>query len=159
MTQGHQRLKASPLSPCSSPRLEGFGDFLWPPTRQTDVERSPVPRAANTNACCFPPADGAYCSDSSDTVTHQIAEASQVQGSNLLCLSAVKRVCQLTGQGEKQPLPSVSLYVHFIGMERDLRRGDAFSSSTAIKSSGCQNHLNTCSLLGLLVPRLRVLPM
>lgn len=48
MTRGRQRLKASPLSPCSGPTLEGFGDFLRPPTRRTDVERSPVPRAMDT---------------------------------------------------------------------------------------------------------------
>lgn len=33
MTRGRQRLKASPLSPGSGPMLEGFGDFLLPPTR------------------------------------------------------------------------------------------------------------------------------
>lgn len=54
MTQGRQRLKASPLSPCSGPVLEGSGDFLPPPTRPTDVERSPVPRDRDTTTCCFP---------------------------------------------------------------------------------------------------------
>lgn len=57
MTQGRQRLQASPLSPGSGPTLEGFGDFLPPPTRRTDVVRSPVPRALHTTACCFSPID------------------------------------------------------------------------------------------------------
>lgn len=32
--------------------LEGFGDFLLPLGRQTDVERSPVPRALDTATSC-----------------------------------------------------------------------------------------------------------
>lgn len=55
MTQGHWPLEAFPLFPSSGLLFEGLGDFLPPPTRQTDVERSPVPRAQDTAACCPPP--------------------------------------------------------------------------------------------------------
>lgn len=55
MTQGHWPLKAFPLFPSSGLVFEGFGDFLLPPTRQTDVERFPVPKAQDTAACCPPP--------------------------------------------------------------------------------------------------------
>lgn len=151
MTRGRQRLKASPLSPCSGPMLEGFGDFLRPPTRRTDVERSPVPRAADTSACCFPLADGA-CHDTQNsyTVTHQTAEASQVWGSNLLCFSAVKRVCKLNWtrvkNNHRPPCLALSpLYRN----AADLSRGNAFSFFTVIKSSGSHGYWNTGSLLGL----------
>ena len=61
MTRGRQWLKpfcAPTPTSGSGPALEGFGDFLPPPTRQTDVERSPVLRAPDTTAGCFSPADG-----------------------------------------------------------------------------------------------------
>lgn len=103
MTQGRQWLKASPLSPCSGPVLEGSGDFLPPPTRPTDVERSPVPRDLDTTACCFPLADGA-CDhrQTSYTVTHQRAEPSQVRGSNLLGISAARKMYERNRMRVKQ---------------------------------------------------------
>lgn len=138
MTRGRQRLKASPLSPCSGPMLEGFGDFLRPPTRRTDVERSPVPRAADTSACCFPLADGA-CHDTqnSHTVTHQTAEATQVWGSNLLCFSAAKRVCKLnwTRVKNNHRPPCLALSPLYRNAE-DLSRGNAFSFFTVISPLG-----------------------
>lgn len=96
MTRGRQRLKASPLCPCSRPMLEGLGDFLRPPTRRADVERSRVPRAADTALVVSRLQTGPATADNSDTGPHRRVGASQVRGSHLLCVSAVKRVCELS---------------------------------------------------------------
>lgn len=81
MTQGHRPLEASSLFPRYGLMLEGFGDFLPPPTRRTDVGRSPVPRTQDTQLPAVPHLQTCH------TVTNHRVESSWVLGSSLFCIS------------------------------------------------------------------------
>lgn len=84
-TRGHQQLKASLCLLALAPCLKVLVISSCPPTRRTDVERSPVLRVQDTVTRC-------PCThrQASHTVTQQMAEPSQVRGSNHPCTFAMK---------------------------------------------------------------------
>ena len=110
-----------PTTSGSGPALEGFGDFLPPPTRRTDVERSPVPRAPDTTAGCFSPADGA-CDHRQNSYTSLTKELSPVRCGfkPSLCVCSEK----LNWNGLKNnPVPPCLALSLLCGNAEDFRRG------------------------------------
>lgn len=122
-----------PPPPALAQLWRGFGDFLPPPTRQTDVERSPVPRAPDTTAGCFSPADGAH-DHRQNSYTSLTKELGLVRCGfkPTLCVCSEKLNWNRL---KNNPVPPCLALSPLCGNAEDFTRGRLISFSTATKSS------------------------